>query len=174
MVRYRCKMAKDQQSNIGMLLFFLALLLGGLVMFSAYRADWFGAFKARRPSYDKALVDMVSVSGGFTVEDLHLSGPEIRKINFAALSHRETFPQIHLTLDPVTKQKPEAVKRMTPLQYSLTFKTKGETEVHFWKRTVVRRDFVPNMVNSVKRAADEFLHIRDMPDRTRPLMRLYI
>lgn len=165
---------KDLQSNLGIILLTLVLLLGGLATFSAYRSDWFGVFEAKRPSYDKALVDMVSVSGGFTVEDLHLSGPEIRKINFAALSHRETFPHIHLTLNPVTKQRPRTVKRMTPLNYSLTFKTKGETEVHCWERTVNRRDFATNMVNSMKRAAEEFLHIRDLPERSKPLMRLYI
>jgi len=165
---------KNRQSNIGILILVLVLLLGGLATFFAYRSNWFGALTAKGPSYDKALVDMVSVSGGFTVEDLNLSGAEIRKINFAALSHRETFPHIHLTLDPVAKQRPKAVKRMTPLNYSLTFKTKGETEVHCWERTVKRRDFVVTMVNSMKRAAKEFLHIRDLPNRTKPLMRLYI
>ena len=118
-------MGKGHQSNLGILLLALLLLVGGLAAFSAYRADWFGVFQAKRPTYDKGLVDMVSVTGGFTVEDLNLSGPEIRKINFAAMSHRETFPHIHLTLDPVTKQKPKAVKRMTPMQYSPHLQDQG-------------------------------------------------
>ena len=165
---------RQPKSLFGIILLCSVLLLGGFILLSAYRAGWYGLFNGQRASYDDALVNMVSVSGGFTIAELNLSGAEIRKINFAAISHRETFPHVNLTLDPVTKQKPRSVERMTPLKYSLVLKTKGETEVHCWKRTVARRDFVPNMVDSLKRAAEEYLHIRDMPDRSRPLRRLYL
>ena len=165
---------RQPKSLFGIILLCSILLLGGLITFSAYRADWYGLFRAQRSSYDDALVNMVSVSGGFTLAELNLSGAEMRKINFAALSHRETFPHVNLTLDPVSKRKPRSVKRMTPLKYSLVLKTSGQTEVHCWQRTVARRDFVPNMVDSLKRAAEEYLHIRDMPGRSRPLRRLYL
>lgn len=166
-------MKKQQSSSyLGIIILIVILLLGGLAAYSAHKADWLGRLKSR-PSYDEKLVSMVSVHGAFKIEDLNLSGSEIRKLNFAVLSHRETFPQVDLTLNPVTKRMPETMERATPLSCQLVFKTRSEAEIRFWKRTVLRRDFVPSVINSMRRAEKEYLHIRELP-RARPLKRLYL
>lgn len=163
-----------QNNSRAVIIILLFLLLAGTASFYAYRTNVFGIFQAKGPTYDRNLLDMVSIGGSYDFEDLNLSRDEIRRINFAALSHRKTFPKIDMTLNSTTKRKVAKMGRMTPLNFSLVFKTNKETEVHCWERTIVRRDLVTNMVHSMKRAKTQYEHFRDLPDRTRPLRRLYL
>lgn len=164
----------QSNSSAGRIIFIFVVLLcagGALVVF---KTDFLRMQRAEFTSYDSELLEMVSVKGLVKLADLNLSRSEIKKLNYAALSHRETFPRVDVTLNPTTKHKPEKFEHSTPLKLSLVFKTKGETEVHCWHRTVKRCDLVPHVVRSMKQAVDEYRHYRDLPDRTRPLKRLYL
>ncbi|MDD3313046.1 hypothetical protein [Pseudodesulfovibrio sp.] len=155
-----------------MLLFLLLLAAGGALVL--FRTDVVGFFKASSPTYDKALLPAVTVSGAYSVEDLRLSPAEIQKLNVSSLIHRDIFTGIGLTLNPASKRAAGPVGSTTPLDLGLVFKTEENSEVCCWPRTVKRRDLVPHVVRSLERAKELYTHYRKEIGDRRSIKRLYL
>lgn len=163
-----------QESSVAQTLSLIGLLavaVGAVVVFQAGAIDL--SFFMSKPSYDSALMETISVKGPVKVKDLNLSKSEIRKINYAALRCQELFPSMDVILNMADQFAPIKVNMDTELILGLALKAE-ETEVTFYNRTLERKNLVPHMVRSMEEAAEEFTHIKALPDRTAPIERLYL
>jgi len=154
------------------ILLLLLLCAGGTLVL--FRTEVAGTFSDERPTYDKQLLECVRVGGLIKLGDLHLSSSEIQRLNIAALTHREIFPSMDLTLGPASRQQPRRIVGTTPLNLTLVFKTDEDSEVCCWERTVKRRDLVPHVVRSLERAKELYTHYREQMGSNRSIKRLYL
>ncbi|MEF2230395.1 MAG: hypothetical protein V3571_05665 [Pseudodesulfovibrio sp.] len=139
-----------------------------------FRTEVAGTLAPERPSYDKKLLDSVTVGGAIKLEDLRLTSSEIRTLNIAALTHRALFPSMDMQLNAASRRPMAAIGSATPLNLTLVFKTAEEAEVCCWERTVKRRDLVPHVVRSMERAKELYTHYREQIGRNRSIKRLYL
>jgi len=165
-------MRDNSQTGRNILLFLLLLAAGGALVF--FRTDVIGVFQASSPTYADALLPSVTVSGVYSVEDLHLSPAEIQKLNVSSLIHRDTFTGIGLTLNPTSKRAEGPIGKTTPLNLGLVFKTDEDSEVCCWERTIKRRDLVSHVVRSLERAKELYTHYRKEIGDRRSIKRLYL
>ncbi|WP_419785565.1 hypothetical protein [Pseudodesulfovibrio sp.] len=121
---------------------------------------------------ETALSDVVAVKGTVKVDDLRLTGGEVRKLNRAVEEHRGMFPEVDLFLD--VKDKSHNMEPDTVLVWAMILKANGECEVRSWSRKVSRTDLVPQMILYMDRAAKEYQEFMKHPDVKQSFKCLYI
>jgi len=165
---------KKSKSNAFRATFVIVLLLLAVGSVMAFKTDLFGLQANGQSKYSKELLSIVSVKGTVRIDDLHLSKKEILKINRAALKHRSVFPEVNVSLNMSDKYAPIEIEKESKLKLDMVLKSDEGGEVKCWSRTVTRAGLVTLMVQSMNKAAIEFVHYRDSPDRSKKLKRLYI
>lgn len=168
------KQPNSNAKRVTIITLLLLIAAGAVVAFQADIMRLPFSVSKSEPTYEAELLEMVSVKGAVKVKDLHLSQKEARKINNACLKHRKVFPKVDVTLNMTDQFAPIDVQRNTKLQLTLVFTSDEEAEVRCWTRTVSRARLVAFMVRSMDKAVSEYIHYRDLPNRTREFRRLYI
>lgn len=143
------------------------VLLGSLVVYQT-------GFFADNPLLSKSagLTDRVVVKGSVRVEQLKLSGKEVRQINRAVSKHAKTFSQVALYVD--SKVMPGKIVRGSTLEWAMVLDAGEGMEVRSWSRKVSRIHLVPEVVMYMDKAAKEFKHFKAYPDVQQSFKCLYI
>ena len=161
-------------SNIRLISGLIALLLIAVGAVITFQTDFVGkAFSNNAPTLETAFIDSIKVSGTIKFEDLKLTGAEITKINNMARRNRTVFDRMDMNFELEDQFAPIDVDENTTLVMTLKLKA-DTTEVSFWSRKVPRSQLVIHLSRSIKKAASEYKHYRDMPNRTAPIKKLYI
>jgi len=151
------------------------MLLIAVAAVVAFQTNLVGlTFPSSQPTYDTQIIESVSVKGAVSVKALRLSPKEMRNINFMAIKNQDIFPAMDVTVNMQDQFAPVVVERGTGLELTMVFKTDETCEVRFWTRKVTRAGLVPLMIRSMKKAAAEYLHYRDLPEKGASFKRLYI
>lgn len=123
-------------------------------------------------SSSEGLSGLVSVKGTVSLDDLNLSKGEVKKINRAVGSHKQTFTQVDLFLD--VKDGSRDMDKDTVLVWAMVLETNGECEVRSWSRKISRDDLVTQMVLYMNKAAREYEDFKKFPDVKQNFKCLYI
>ncbi|WP_419785564.1 hypothetical protein [Pseudodesulfovibrio sp.] len=165
----------NDSSALGRYLFLLTLFLVAVGTLAFFRTEVFSALGPSAPTYDKALLDSVSVSGVYSADELKLSRAETRKLNYAMLRNKKIFPQMDISLNPPSRFQRTRIDTPTSIiNLGLTFKTDDDSEVCCWERSIKRRDLVIVVVESLKRAKKFYTHYRNVMGKNRSIKRLYL
>lgn len=143
----------------------LFLSMAGLVAFKI------GVFD-KGLSNSEGLSGLVSVKGTVSLDDLSLSKNEVKKLNRAVNTHKQTFTQVDLFLD--VKDGSRDVDKNTVLVWAMVLETNGECEVRSWSRKISRDDLVTQMVLYINKAAREYEDFKKFPDVKQNFKCLYI
>lgn len=121
---------------------------------------------------ESGLSGLVSVKGTVKIDDLGLSGNEVKRINRAVAGHKDMFTQVDLFLD--AKSGRDAAKPTTVLVMAMVLETNGDCEVRSWSRKISRADLVPQLIKYMNRAAKEYEQFKQFPDVKQNFKCLYI
>jgi len=159
---------KKMDSNIVLKISLISVLFVAMAIVVVVKTD---VLKSGDVHAD-GLSGLVSVKGTVKVEDLNLSLAEVKKINRAVSTYKDTFSQVDLFLD--AKKGIANMNGKTILVMAMVLETNGECEVRSWSRKVSRNDLVSQIVLYMNKAAKEYDQFKKYPDVTQNFKCLYI
>ena len=127
-----------------------------------------------KPRFDQALLSSVAISGAVKSAALNLAPNEIKKLNYAALKHRNIFEKLNFHLNYGTRDGGSEVAKDTLLEMSVRLDVDGGGEITSWNTKVRRKDMVRDMVRYVDKAAAEYDRFMKIEGSKKTFKRLYI
>lgn len=121
---------------------------------------------------NSGLSGLVSVKGTVSADDLGLKADEVKKINRAVETHKQTFTKVALFVDSKDGANPGEANSV--LVMAMVLDTDEDCEVRSWSRKVERRDLVSQISLYMEKAAKEYKKFKQYPDVKQNFKCLYI
>ncbi len=148
------------------------LSLTALVVFKSGVVE--SAFPEGKQDFGKSLLPSVAIQGMVRQKDLSFTSREIKRINFAAIKHRNQFEKLNFHLNYAAKSGGRAIGSETLLVMNVQLEVDGGGEICSWGERVKRKDMVPEMVRYLNKAAIELDRCQKMEGSKKTFKRLYI